>query len=812
MKLLRRFFRAALMALLLCLSFASSCAAGPRFVAGAQWDNRSKPMSWYRPDVQYFVDAGPLSAYVDHVTAAALVDAAATVWNVPGVNFRLGNGGVLDEDVSSDNVYLGASGPVWPADLQSSRYTAKQIAVVFDADGAITDMLLGSGASAPSNCRTNAVTESVDLFIQPGNIAHALIIVNGRCTGSLPEQQLQLRYQLMRTFGRVIGLAWSQLNDNVFTGTPEPTYQQQLHWPIMHPIDVICGSYTYQCLPQPFTLRDDDVAALHLVNSTVLNAQIPGMIVVEGWLWFPDGEGMNGVNVVVHRDYPWTEYHTDSYEDVSSVTGFAAMGDFGNPVTGTAADTAGIAGFPEGFAPGYYLLAGIPPLSQFEFTNVFLSSQPVNPLYVGPYSVGPYRLGTVTQSGSTFSAELGGLRPGTMQSPGRVRIADAASTCNGSADGTEDAPARIAQDGVWVGRLCGVAHVPWTFFAVRAGRTATIDVTSTDESGNATESKAMPLIGLWHASDPTGTLPTLARTATAFNTVNAGTTRLRASFSANESIRMAIADRRGEGRPDFTFLARVLYADAVLPTHMPPGGGALHITGVGFQQGTVVTVGGVLANVVALSSTTIDAVAPSLAALGGNVVNDVAIIDPRTGASSIITGGLTYGAGSGDVLSLVTAPGGSVDVGAPTPFAVRLNDADGKPVAKRRHRVPCRQWLSRIQSLQPSGMYRGDRCHGTSAGAGRPTSRGRNHIARQFGQLVRSGELYGGPGHAGVGLAAPNRVYCRGGRRRFSSCRYDRGRKRGRHLVFVVIPCRSRRFAPRRQHGIHRRRGSSARR
>ena len=152
-------------------------AAGPRLVAGSQWTNSSKPMGWYRPDVHYFVDQGPLSAAVDNATATALVDAAASVWNVQGVNLTLSNGGQLAEDVNGSNVYLGTSGPTWPADVQSGNYTAKQIAVVFDGDGSITETLLGSGASAPANCRENGVTESVDLFIQPGNVAHAIIII-----------------------------------------------------------------------------------------------------------------------------------------------------------------------------------------------------------------------------------------------------------------------------------------------------------------------------------------------------------------------------------------------------------------------------------------------------------------------------------------------------------------------------------------------------------------------------------------------------------------------------------------------------------
>ena len=80
---------------------------------------------------------------------------------------------------------------------------------------------------------------------------------------------MQLQYQLMRAFGRVLGLGWSQTNDNVFTGSPQPTSNQALHWPVMHPIDIICGPYTYQCMPQPFTLRPDDLSALAQLYTSV---------------------------------------------------------------------------------------------------------------------------------------------------------------------------------------------------------------------------------------------------------------------------------------------------------------------------------------------------------------------------------------------------------------------------------------------------------------------------------------------------------------------------------------------------------------
>jgi len=217
-------------------------AAGPRWVTGPPYFTTSgNPVTWYTSRPLYFTDPGNLSASVNHAAADALVAAAANVWNVPTASLVLSQGGNLDEHVSGANTFLGPSGIVFPDDLQSSNYDAKQIAVIYDSDGSVTDLLLGNGASDPTSCLQNGVTESVDSIVPAGAIQHAVLILNGRCTGLAPEKQMQLQYQLMRAFGRVLGLGWSQTNDNVFTGSPQPTYNQAMHWPVMHPIDMLCG-------------------------------------------------------------------------------------------------------------------------------------------------------------------------------------------------------------------------------------------------------------------------------------------------------------------------------------------------------------------------------------------------------------------------------------------------------------------------------------------------------------------------------------------------------------------------------------------
>ena len=74
-------------------------------------------------------------------------------------------------------------------------------------------------------------------------------------------------------------------------------------------------------------------------------------------------------------------------------------------------------------------------------------------------------------------------------------------------------------------------------------------------------------------------------------------TTLTASFAQAEQVRIAIADERGDGRPDYNYQARVLYADSVSPAAVNAAGGVVTITGMGFRTGNAVLVNGVAATV-----------------------------------------------------------------------------------------------------------------------------------------------------------------------------------------------------------------------
>lgn len=315
-----------LVGLLVVLVVPQAHGGGPRYVTGPPFftGRPGVAVGWKQTALQYFTDPGDLSASVNHQAADALVAAAAGVWNLPVANITIAQGGELAEDVSGRNSYMGANGLVFPTDVMSTNAAAIPIAVIYDADGSITETLLGAGSSDPSECRQYGVTESVDAFDPAGYILHAVIVVNGRCTGAAPQLQLQLQYELERVFGRVLGLAWSQTNDNVFTGTPTPTYAEELNWPIMHPIDIVCGTFTYQCLAYPFQLRPDDVAAMVAVYPVTQATQgkqvsLSRAAGLTGEISFPTGEGMAGVNVLIRRQS--LGGLSDSWAETSAVTG-----------------------------------------------------------------------------------------------------------------------------------------------------------------------------------------------------------------------------------------------------------------------------------------------------------------------------------------------------------------------------------------------------------------------------------------------------------------------------------------------------------
>ena len=660
-------------------------AGGPRFITGHGLQAQpGQAEGWNTSTLLYFTDPGALGAGVSHAQADAMVAAAAAVWNVPTSSLSLVQGGQLAEHVSGANSYFDGSTFVFPSDVQISNEGNIPVAVLYDTDGSITELLLGSGASDPSSCRQNGVTASVDDLQTDGHIHHALLVLNGRCVGAAPEQLTQMQYQTARAFGRILGLSWSQNNDNVFTAMSPVNADQAANWPLMHPMDVICGYYTYQCMLNPFTLRVDDLSSLETLYPVLATNISPGkqasdqdadFIVVTAN--FPNGQGMGALNFNAVRQHYGV---VDDYQLVSGVTGVYYHASVYSPLSGT---TPVDQGRPESWAEGLVSMRVVPLEG---LSNVFFNSEPINPLYTGEYAIAPYVHSPSTPSGSTQNWTAYSATP-TPDVPlgGSSTAYDAASNCNPGNDGTEASPAPLSSSGWQTGQLCGWGHNSWWAATVKAGRSWTLETMATDEAGGATIGKAEPVMGVWNASDPTGTAPTVATGSVPFNALALGVTQLRMSATSSDApVRFLVGDEYGMGRPDFTYTTRMLYADTIQPLSVGSGGGTITITGTGFKRGNAVQINGIPATVQSWTDTTIVATAPSAQATGmlPGTAADVSVIDGQTGGETTIFAALTY-TSAPDSLQIVTAPavlntGGTADV----PFAVQVLASDGvTPVA-----------------------------------------------------------------------------------------------------------------------------------
>jgi hypothetical protein len=639
-------------ALLACAAATAAHAGGPRFVSGSVgYGYAGTAMPFYTSQPLYYTDPGDLSATVTHAQADAMVAAAAAVWNVPPTALILQQGGNLAEHVSGANSYVSGSSIIFPADVQASNYRSIPIAVLYDTDGSLTDLLLGQGASEPSGCLQNAVTESVDALDYDAVIDHAFIILNGRCIDSAterPQQLLQMQYQLTRVFGRVLGLSWSQLNDYVFTGDPAPTLIQAQNWPLMHPIDILCGPYTYLCMQEPFTLRHDDISALAFLYPDFTFSPPAGKqstqldnIYIFGALTFPTGQAAELVNMTVEVWYAGSSTGWQTWQTASSVTGFQFQQNGGNPVTGpeSAALNAGADYDP---AEGNYFIPAIPvgPV----FANLRVQTESVNPLYIGEHAVGAYQRPVISMPGSVATSYGWTLSYYQTTDAIPVALVGAPSSCNTGNDGVEAAPAPPDPTGWQNGLLCGVGHASWFTTTIAANHTWTLEATALDETGEPTINKAQPMLGVWNITDATGTLPSIAATSSAMNSLTFGMTQLHVpSKKAATTVRFTVADQYGAGRPDFAYNLRILYADSIAPTTVPITGGQITIAGMGFRRGNTVKVNGVAATVLTATANQIVAQTPSQTAAGaGSKAVDIIVTDTSTGGTAEIRSALTF--------------------------------------------------------------------------------------------------------------------------------------------------------------------------
>jgi hypothetical protein len=670
------------------LLFAAPLAAfagGPKYVAGVSYFNPAvagQPVHWAGGQVNYYVDQGPLNSQVTNQQATAMVDAAAALWNgVSTAGVTLADKGPLNEDVSGASIVAANGAITQPSDVTPSA-TTYPLGVIYDSDGSVLDAIFGKGTSDPGACQNNGVTVWLDNIHPDATIAHGILLLNGRCATN-SNLLAMMSYELERAFGRILGLDYAQVNPGALqNGEAGGT----AGWPVMQPLSGVCGASGGVCIPNPALLRYDDIAALNRIYP--ITAQNLGSfpskqitaastVSIQGTITFRTGLGMQGVNVVAR---PLDANGNPLYQyTVAFVSGSSFNGNHGNPVTGwndPNGNPLTLWGGNQAALQGFFDLSGMPLPPGMTTANYTVTFEQVNPEYMLADSVGPYLDGTPEPSGTLPPVSVPALAAG-MQQTLTVNVNDSAVGGYQDAIGAQASPRLMPASGMWYGRLSQVGQTDWFTFPVRGGRTFTVVTQALDETGAATNVKAMPAIGVWDAFDPVGS--TAVGAGTGLNGFATGESWLRVSASADDQVRIGIADQRGDGRPDYVYNGWVLYADTAYPTRLPASGGAMVIKGMGFRLADTVLVGGQPALVTSISPNEITAIAPPAAdGVTGSV--DVEVDDlPIFYAAAVLSGGVSYDSGAGDALTLVTAPMNTIPIGVPTPFTVTALGEDMTP-------------------------------------------------------------------------------------------------------------------------------------
>ncbi len=664
-------------AVLLLSIVVASRAGGPAFIAGSGYDPgvEGHSLIWADGSVQYFTDQGDLSPILPNAQADVFVAAAFSPWTtISSVALTASQGGHLAEDVNGGNIAADANGTITaPTDITSAA-TASPLGIVYDYDGTVTDALLGQGAGGLADCFTNAVYGGPDNFTTAGNIVHAFVVINGICaaTGAqLPDVQ----YRLIRVLGRILGLGWSQANLNVLTRKPPPADADFAGFPLMHFADPISCVPISLCYPNVAVPKMDDTNALARLYPSNVNPQPAGGIY--GSVYFTDATGnavqpMQGVNVVARllvSGQPSRQYV------VTSVSGFAFHGNAGNIIDGYV-DANGLRydrwGSSDPALEGFFDLGQLvippgQPIAQYQLSVEALDAD---------WSLGvePYAPTQVATSGS-FAPVVVTVANGSNVERDILMLQNEIAQAHPGSGSTYANPAALPQGGGWGSWISGYSSADWFEFTAQANRTASVSVTALDETGQPTETKLLPVIGIWQLSDQSGN-PAPASTPSAFNSTTWGMSRLDALFGVSDTFRVGVADFRGDGRPDYFYRASLLYSDTVTPARLSLAGGVTTLHGTGFNPRLQVSVAGNNGSMLSASASQIEVALPA-GLLDGTA--SIQVTDTASGAFSQMIGALTYGALSADLLLLLQGAEPSTPVGSAAANAIRVRAvaADG---------------------------------------------------------------------------------------------------------------------------------------
>jgi hypothetical protein len=474
----------AVVIILVCLILQSAFAGGPKYVAGVSYFNPGTvgtPLTWAQGTINYYTDQGNLSPILPGPSADAFVADAFSQWtSIPTAAVAAVHAGQLAEDVSGANVYRNPDGTItMSADIMPSA-TGTPVGIVYDLDGAVTDALLGQGAG--SDCFDNASFGGIDNFGTDASFLHALVVIDGTCAQT-SSQLTDVEYRLVRVLGKVLGLDWSQVNDNIFTHNPPPTADDYAGLPVMHATDPLnCVPITL-CYPNPYQPKMDDQAALsRLYPVTEQNLSgFPGKQIfsantarISGHVYFTDAsgqaaQGMQGVNVVARWIDPTSGQPSRSYA-AASISGFLFCGNAGNLATGLN-DATGLPlnryGSNNTTLEGFFDLAGLQIPNGGSSAQYQLTVEAVDPLW--STAVGPYGPWQVEPSGSAPPIVVNVTLGGDVQQDALMQ-GSALQKVNPFPPTTYASPAVVPAGGDWKAALSPYGDLDYFWFSGRTGR------------------------------------------------------------------------------------------------------------------------------------------------------------------------------------------------------------------------------------------------------------------------------------------------------------------------------------------------------
>ena len=271
---------------------ASVALAGGPFVVDSI-NNTGVAARWQNDTVTWWADGGTLPKYADNAAAVAMVKAQFDKWT-----------GAALENSARENVYtakLRYSANVLGADVGADNYvsqcygsSASKTCIIFDADGSITNDLMGEGSSEYIVGLSQPLSASANgLYITKG-----IVILNGSLLESEALTPAQFEPAVLHEIGHLVNLDHTQIN-----------YDLAVDCSISKPDQCVGAEFIPTMYPELVTTRQgqltrDDVITLSWIYPKVTDSSHKfhqDFSTITGEIFDKDGEPMKGVNVIAMR-------------------------------------------------------------------------------------------------------------------------------------------------------------------------------------------------------------------------------------------------------------------------------------------------------------------------------------------------------------------------------------------------------------------------------------------------------------------------------------------------------------------------------